>query len=130
MFNSPNSPPICVCLCACVPVRCVRALISEIMQLMQNPAVMAKLQQMMSNPGQAHLMMNDPDLQKIFAKLQGANMGNAPAAQPSIFDSRYTHTRTLTACVCASPSPFDCFLYHILCTWLSFGHVMCYFPQP
>jgi hypothetical protein len=47
----------------------------EIMRAMQNPEIMAKLQQIQSNPAAAMQLMQDPQLASIIMKLQQAMGG-------------------------------------------------------
>lgn len=63
----------------------------ELMRLMQDPEVMQKLQAMQQNPQLAMQYMSDPQMQPIFAKLQGlmggggggGGMGSSAAPTPS-----------------------------------------------
>jgi thioredoxin 1 len=47
----------------------------ELLQIMQRPETMAKLQQLMSNPQAAMSMMNDPEMFRLFTKVQALMAG-------------------------------------------------------
>lgn len=47
----------------------------EVMQLMQKPGMMAKIQAMMTNPAEAMQYQNDPDFQRLVAKMQNMQGG-------------------------------------------------------
>lgn len=71
------------CFCHCYHCCCCSQSDPEMMQLMQDPEIMAKLQRLQSDPSSAMSMMSDPQMMPILAKLKnlmGGRGGEAAAA--------------------------------------------------